>query len=118
MGCPEHGNVFDLAERETRLLHDIRGSSLSVSRGTLWITQQNDTRDFVLQAGDCWVADRDGLTIVEAQEDATVVVHGGAPGTWRAAAAIGSRALRWLDRLHRTAQAIPATPSRHTAPYY
>ena len=40
--------------------------------GTLWITQDNDTRDVVLTAGERFTSDRDGTVLVYALEPATV----------------------------------------------
>ena len=54
----------------------VRGALLRVTRGTLWITQENDPRDLVLRTGDTWVVERNGLTIVEAQADTTVCIGG------------------------------------------
>ena len=45
-----------------------------MTRGKLWITLENDTRDIVLAAGDSYTIDRGGLTLVEAQDAATVCV--------------------------------------------
>ena len=42
--------------------------------GTLWLTHEHDTRDFVLSAGDVYTIDRGGLTPVEAQSSASVCV--------------------------------------------
>ena len=42
-----------------------------MTRGTLWITEENDTHDIVLGPGDVWMVERDGLTIIEAQNDAS-----------------------------------------------
>ena len=60
---------IDLAKRDNLPLRDVRGTMLRVTRGSLWITQENDPRDLVLRTGDTWVVERDGLTIVEAQAD-------------------------------------------------
>ena len=38
-------------------------------RGSVWITQENDTQDIVLRTGDSWMVERDGLTILEAQSE-------------------------------------------------
>ena len=47
-----------------------------MTRGTLWITQEDDTQDVVLRTGDNWAVERNGLTVVEAQEDAIFCVTG------------------------------------------
>ena len=69
-GLLRTGPISDLAPGEHS--HDARGTTLRVTRGTLWITQEDDTHDIVLRAGDIWMVERDGLTIVEAQNDASV----------------------------------------------
>jgi DUF2917 family protein len=61
----------DLGNRQSLALADIEGTALAVTRGTLWITQENDTHDVVLGPGDVWMVERDGLTIIEAQNDAS-----------------------------------------------
>ena len=86
MACFEHGTIIDLAARESVPLPDLRGTTLRVTRGSVWITQENDTQDVVLRAGDNWVIERNGLTLMEAQLDATVCVLGRHVDTQRVAA--------------------------------
>jgi hypothetical protein len=76
MACFKPGTIIDLAARESVPLPDMRGVTLRVTRGTVWVTQENDTQDIVLRAGDNWVVERNGLTLVEAQQDATVCALG------------------------------------------
>ena len=76
MACFKHGTIIDLAARESVPLPDLRGTTLRVTRGTVWLTQEDDTQDIVLRAGDNWVIERNGLTLMEAQQDATVCVLG------------------------------------------
>jgi hypothetical protein len=76
MACFKHGTIIDLAPRESVPLSDMRGTTLRVTRGMVWITQENDTQDIVLRAGDTWTIEKNGLTIVEAQQDATVCALG------------------------------------------
>ncbi|HVN34302.1 MAG TPA: DUF2917 domain-containing protein [Casimicrobiaceae bacterium] len=76
MVCHGYTNVWDLAADELVKLDGARGTTLRVTRGKLWITLENDTRDVVLEAGDAFTIDRGGLTLVEAQERATVCVMG------------------------------------------
>jgi Protein of unknown function (DUF2917) len=45
---------------------DGAGTIVHAVSGVVWITQQGDRRDVVLRAGDCFLVDRDGLTIVSA----------------------------------------------------
>ena len=118
MACFKHGTIIDLAARESVSLPNVRGTALRVTRGAVWITQENDTQDIVLRAGDTWVVEKNGLTILEAQESTTFCALG-----------------RHLDALvisHRALGAMPSTfgarvrdalaaffmgPPRHTVPY-
>ena len=76
MACFETGTVVSLAAREAITLPDIRGATLRVTRGTVWLTQEGDRNDVVLRAGDNWVVERDGGTVVEAQDGVTFCVVG------------------------------------------
>ena len=76
MACFKHGTIIDLAARESVSLPDMRGTTLRITRGSVWITQENDTKDIVLHAGDNWVVEKNGLTILEAQEDTTFCALG------------------------------------------
>jgi len=76
MDCDGYTKVWDLAADELVKLDGARGTTLRVTRGTLWVTLENDTRDVVLEAGDVFTIDRGGLTLVEAQRRATVCVMG------------------------------------------
>ncbi len=53
-----------------------RGTLLQCLGGTLWLTQQGDPRDIVLEAGEEAVIDRDGTSIVSALSDASFVLSG------------------------------------------
>jgi hypothetical protein len=64
--------VWELAPREILRLDGARGTTLRVTRGTLWLTLEDDPRDIVLGTGDSFTVDRGGLTVLEAQSDATV----------------------------------------------
>lgn len=74
MACDGYTVIWDLASGELVKLDGARGTTLRVTRGTLWLTQEHDTRDFVLSAGDVYTIDRGGLTLVEAQSSASVCV--------------------------------------------
>jgi hypothetical protein len=63
----ESGTRIEMNVRETVALRDVRGATLHILRGTVWITQQNDSQDIVLRTGDTWTVERNGLTLVEAQ---------------------------------------------------
>lgn len=74
MACNGYEKVWDLRRGELVQLDGARGTALRVTRGMLWITLENDLRDVVLAPGDTFTVDRDGLTLVEAQELSTVCV--------------------------------------------
>jgi hypothetical protein len=44
--------------------------------GTVWITQEGDHRDIILQAGEQYRIEKQGLVIVQAIGRATILVYG------------------------------------------
>ena len=116
MACFEHGTIVELAAREVVTLPDMRSATLRVTRGTLWITQEDDTQDVVLRTGDNWAVERNGLTVVEAQEDAIFCVTGR-----RFAPMVTSRSGRarspWT-KVRAAVAAFLATPPRGVVPYF
>lgn len=46
----------------------VPGLAVRARSGSLWITQKNDPRDYLLLAGERFVADRQGLLVVSAFE--------------------------------------------------
>jgi hypothetical protein len=110
--------TVQLRNRETLALADIRGATLRVTRGTLWITQEDDTRDVVLRDGDVWAVERQGLTIIEAQGETTLHATGrGFDRALRASANPGD--LRaWARRVYEKSAAwLTLSPAR-PLPYY
>jgi hypothetical protein len=76
MACFESGTVVALPAREAITLPHVRGATLRVTRGTLWLTEENNRNDVVLRPGDNWLVESDGDTVVEAQNDAVFCVLG------------------------------------------
>ena len=76
MACFESGTVISLKGREAITLPDIRGATLRITQGTVWLTQEHDRGDVVLRAGDNFVVEADGATVVEAQDTVTLCVIG------------------------------------------
>lgn len=100
----------DLGTRQSLALPDIEGTALAVTRGTLWITQENDTHDVVLGPGDVWMVERDGLTIIEAQNDASFRALGRSfDRKWNAT--------RGTSRWSRLVESLRLSAPRHV-PYY
>ena len=118
------GTIIDLHAREAITLHDVRGTTLRVTRGTVWLTQENDASDVILRVGDNWVVERQGATVLEAQDDTVVCAVGRhIEGTREAANA--ARYDDWRTRLDRLL--APYAPwilrnaagvSRRFVPYY
>jgi hypothetical protein len=90
-----NNRMLNLGSGDLLELADARGTTLRVTRGTLWVTQERDRRDVVLSAGDTWTIERHGLTVGEAQGDAAVVVIGNGP----LEASVRSRRIRWQERV-------------------
>ena len=104
MTCPGYDDVVEMKDGELFELRDARGATLRITRGTLWVTQDRDVHDVVLRSGDVWTVERDGLTLAEAQGDATFCVVGGAARRVRADAAATtyrSRLAAWFEALAR-----------------
>ena len=115
MVCDGYTMVWDLASGELVRLQGARGTTLRVTRGTLWLTQEHDTRDFVLTAGDVYTIDRGGLTLVEAQSSASVCVlshYVEAVRVPRAGGMISARLRDWLGSVVTRAEA------RRWVPYF
>jgi len=54
MACNGYDKVLDLGKGDLVELSDACGTTLRVTKGTLWVTQERDKRDIVLRAGDVW----------------------------------------------------------------
>ena len=114
MNCNGYTRIWDLAPGEIVKLDGARGTMLRVTRGVLWITLEDDSRDVVLAAGDTFTIDREGLTLVEAQDATSVCVLARHADEARGRAnrpSIKDRAAKWLA-------AAGAGISRRPVPYY
>lgn len=114
MRCRGYDDVMELADGELVELLDVRGTTLRVTQGTLWITQDQDSRDVVLRTGDVWTVERNGLTLAEAQGAATFCLVGG--GARRSSVrgrrpTYGERVAAWFESL------AQARPGRRYLPY-
>src|SRR5262245_57588263 len=58
---------------------------IAVFEGQVWVTQDNDPRDFILGAGESLSLDRPGLSVIEAFHDARVMLVDAAAPTGTAA---------------------------------
>jgi len=110
MASFETSTLIRLQPGEAVSLDDVRGATLRVTRGIVWITQEREPRDVVLRQGDNWIVERDGRTVVEAQADVHLRVLGHALAAPLAPAA--NERSYWGDRLARlfsltTPRAVP-----------
>lgn len=56
------------------MVSDGEGTCITARRGAVWITLDNDLRDFVLSAGESLMLEKPELAIVQAFETAEVVI--------------------------------------------
>lgn len=106
---------MSLAPDELVDLDDARGTVIRVARGRVWLTQHGDLVDHVLRAGDAWAVERNGRTIVQAQESTLIDLSG--PGADRAivpvaAAVEPARVSDWI------AKVANGWLGRRPVPYY
>jgi hypothetical protein len=118
MACFKNGTIIDLAARESVSLPNMRGTTLRITRGAVWITQENDTQDIVLRAGDTWVVEKNGLTILEAQENTTFYALGKRIDAWvMPQPATGPAPSTFGARVREGLSAFFMGPPRTTVPY-
>lgn len=64
-----------LPKDAVRRLRGERGRGIAVFRGTVWVTQDGDLRDIVLDAGESFDFDRPGRVVVQALGDASILLY-------------------------------------------
>ena len=83
-------------------LDDARGTTIRVKRGQVWVTQDGDLADHVLDAGATWAVERNGRTILQAQSPTLVELSGHAAARAvrpLAAAPAPSQLVAWLGKV-------------------
>lgn len=55
-----------------RMDGDLRGEKITCLKGRIWITQQGDLNDYVLDAGESFWVSRPGAVVVQALEDTQI----------------------------------------------
>ena len=66
------GGILTLREKQLLHVHDAIGWTIKALTGTLWITQESDSRDIVLYDGDSFILDREGTALVTSLGEANV----------------------------------------------
>lgn len=70
-----HSDVQSLAKGSTLALENPHQQSVECLRGCLWITQDGDTRDIILDAGQNYVAKHNARMLIYALETVSVRIH-------------------------------------------
>ena len=77
--------LTDLTAGSMLRLDDVQGRAIVVFEGRVWITQEGDLRDVVVDGGQSFSVDRQGLTLVQALHPSKLMVlDAGAHGAWGA----------------------------------
>jgi hypothetical protein len=71
--CIEQATLT-LVRGDIARIEDGRGATITVAYGSVWLTQQNDTDDVCLRAGETFRVGRDGVTLVSAFKPSMIVV--------------------------------------------
>ena len=66
--------AHELRKSQLHRIHDGQGLRVQCPSGCLWLTQQSDPRDVVLEAGDTFTIDRAGDTFLSALADSRFVL--------------------------------------------
>lgn len=75
--------LTSLAKGELLRFEGVQGHAIAVFRGHVWITQNHDSRDIFVRAGETFGLDRPGLVLVEAIEPAALLLFDAAPAIAR-----------------------------------
>ncbi len=107
------GPALMLGRLQRVKLIDASGSVAEVRRGKVWITLQDDSRDVFIREGESWTIDRDGLTLLQAEEPSTVLLREKAR-----ASTLSSRVVHLLGAACHAAADWLARRQWPAAPYY
>ena len=74
MNMTELHTKHHIGPRQGLPLFDASGRTVTCLSGSIWLTMEGDRRDVVLTPGASFVVDRDGLTLLVAQQPSAVAV--------------------------------------------
>ena len=66
---------MELARNQMLTITGGLGMTVTCVRGSIWITQNNDSRDVVLATGETFVVDRDGVALLSAMAPSLSLIH-------------------------------------------
>jgi hypothetical protein len=87
----------ELRRHQTLRLADASGVAVVCLCGALWITQENDPRDVIVEAGAWFALDRPGVALVEAIEASSVHLRAPRPVELHLPAMPGALARRFAS---------------------
>ena len=61
---PRESQTYVLQEQQLMRVRDGKGAQVRVLAGAVWVTQDYDSRDVVLKAGEAFVLDRNGTAVL------------------------------------------------------
>jgi hypothetical protein len=88
-----HARGISIGRGDVVCIRNGSGATVAVDRGTAWLTQDNDRRDIVLEAGGSFRLDRAGVAVVSTDGAAALTVTA-APGASLPAIETSTRAAR------------------------
>lgn len=80
MDTNQRHTFTELAAGAIHRVADGAGTTIAVVRGRVWITQESDPSDRVIDAGESFRLDRPGLALVQALADASLLILDSASG--------------------------------------
>jgi hypothetical protein len=98
---------IEIAANEAVSVKVTLGAAIQCARGTVWITQNGDLRDYCILAGTTFCADRGGRVVLTALDGASVVLVSEA-GARSAGYVPGAVTIDSMDRITRDARAARA----------
>jgi hypothetical protein len=111
-----------LPRRKTFVLDDATGSAISLDYGCVWITLERDPRDIVLLPGMRFEIDREGRTLVTAEEDSRLRIEHAPTWAQRVSAALDALRAEPVDSAAQAADGGVASAHRFVdrarVPYY
>ena len=65
---------LQLKASQTLGVREAQGARVVCDQGILWLTQEGDSRDIFLRAGEEWVIELNGLVLIQALDEAAIKI--------------------------------------------